>query len=222
MIIKTNLTLTNNCPNNGAHYNASFTPSTQTLIGCGGEAPLPVELLSFSGVMKNEDADLFWSTASEINNDYFTVERSRSGVDFESIGKIKGGGNSSIVLNYSFIDKEPFTGINYYRLKQTDFDGKYEYSNIIALNSLDSNENNIVIFPNPTNGQVIIQSLKFNIQSWEAMDVSGRIMISQTLNTEQETLNCNLSSLPNGIYLLKIITEEKAAKNTSYRKIVKQ
>ena len=94
---------------------------------------LPVELASFSGQFYKNEVHLKWSTASEINNDYFTLERSIDGIRFESIGEIKGAGNSNSVLHYSFSDTHPYPGINYYRLKQTDFDGAFKYSEIIPV-----------------------------------------------------------------------------------------
>jgi len=76
---------------------------------------------------------LNWATGSEINNDYFTLERSRDAVDAEIIGFIDGAGNSSHTLHYQFIDHDPLPGISYYRLKQTDYDGSFEYSQWVAV-----------------------------------------------------------------------------------------
>lgn len=97
--------------------------------------PLPIELISFEGVSKSGYNHLFWKTASEFNNDYFTIEKTQDGIDFVPIANINGAGNSNIVLNYDYIDYDISNTINYYRLKQTDYDGKYEYSHIIGLDN---------------------------------------------------------------------------------------
>ena len=105
---------------------------------------LPVELLSFSAERNNRYVDLSWITATEINNDYFTVERSLDGINFTVIGSMPGSGNSSIILNYKLIDSSPIENeISYYRLKQTDFDGAYSYSDIVSVKPL--NESREVI-----------------------------------------------------------------------------
>lgn len=96
-------------------------------------AILPIELISFNAVLKKNLVLLTWITSSEINNDYFTVERSIDGINFEVIGTLNGAGNSTAILNYQLTDDDPFLGTNYYRLKQTDFDGKYTYSEVRAV-----------------------------------------------------------------------------------------
>jgi hypothetical protein len=97
--------------------------------------PLPIELISFEGISKNTYNYLFWKTASEYNNDYFTIEKTLDGINFTPIANINGAGNSNMVLNYDYIDYNIINTITYYRLKQTDYDGKYEYSNIIGLDN---------------------------------------------------------------------------------------
>ncbi|MBI2271921.1 MAG: T9SS type A sorting domain-containing protein [Bacteroidetes bacterium] len=129
----------------------SFSPfavSTSTI--------LPIELLNFSASLQPGKTVLAeWKTASETNNDYFTVERSRDGINFETITIIDGLGNSSQIHNYSAFDYYPLEGISYYRLKQTDFDGKYSFSDLKAVNFIDNDVKEhleFVLFPNPSNG----------------------------------------------------------------------
>jgi uncharacterized repeat protein (TIGR01451 family) len=93
---------------------------------------LPIELLSFTPEVKPDRIDLLWTTGTEINNDYFTLERSRDMYGWDILGFVQGAGNSSIPLNYTFSDLQPLDGLAYYRLKQTDFDGKFEYFGPIA------------------------------------------------------------------------------------------
>ncbi|HRH67858.1 MAG TPA: hypothetical protein PLU53_16300, partial [Bacteroidia bacterium] len=98
-------------------------------------SPLPIELLSFTAHSVDNGCKLEWVTATEINNDYFTLERSHNGKDFEEIRKLKGAGNASHILSYSSIDEHPFSGVSYYRLKQTDYDGHFQYSDLVPYMS---------------------------------------------------------------------------------------
>jgi Secretion system C-terminal sorting domain len=178
-------------------------------------SPLPVELLSFSA--SNADGKSVmceWTTASEINNDYFTIERSDKHDIFEEIGKVDGAGNSTDILNYSFTDKSPLNGINYYRLKQTDFDGNFTYSPIVAVNF--SPESTFSLAPNPTNGSFYIfleEPLKINglilIHSSE-----GKLIFQQLID-ENSTSRIKIPSLNSakGIYYISIITEHGVLKN---------
>jgi hypothetical protein len=95
--------------------------------------PLPIGLLSFTAAAKEKQVEIKWCTVSEKNNDYFTIERSASGVGFTELIRIAGAGTYSGILNYSTIDHNPFSGKSYYRLKQTDFDGLFTYSNIAPV-----------------------------------------------------------------------------------------
>ena len=96
---------------------------------------LPIELLYFNGVVFETGNKLYWSTASEDNNDYFNIEKTRDGKIWNSISNMKGAGNSSTQLYYSFVDEDVENIINYYRLKQTDYDGKFKYSEIISIDN---------------------------------------------------------------------------------------
>ncbi|MES2798954.1 MAG: T9SS type A sorting domain-containing protein [Bacteroidota bacterium] len=166
--------------------------------------PLPVELINFDGEMVGEDNLLSWSTVSEHNNDYFTLERSRNGYTFEEMAIIAGAGNSSTLLNYSEFDYDPFNGITYYRLKQTDYDGQYSYSQVIALNR--GLENMLVsdLFPNPAN-----ESVNFTVDSprngtvvSEMYDLSGRLILSNTFQVHKgsNSFNIKLDGLAHGVY----------------------
>ncbi len=95
--------------------------------------PMPVELISFKGAVQGNNAKLTWATAQEVNNDKFVVERSQDGKVFAAIGEVKGHGNSSTRLDYSFTDTNPAAGTNYYRLRQLDIDGTEDFSKVVAL-----------------------------------------------------------------------------------------
>lgn len=97
------------------------------------DSPLPISLLTFGAKLKNEKIYLNWKTATETNNNYFTIERSIDNNNFDKVKTIEGAGNSTNVNNYATVDDNPMTGISYYRLKQTDFDGKFTYSKSISV-----------------------------------------------------------------------------------------
>lgn len=104
---------------------------------------LPIELLYFNVVGNKKTNKLFWSTASEKNNDYFNIEKTKDGIDWISAAKLDGAGNSSTKIDYSFIDDNAESIINYYRLKQTDYDGKFKYSEIISIDNRDGDSKEI-------------------------------------------------------------------------------
>lgn len=109
--------------------------------------PLPVELLSFNATGNKNIVDVNWETATEINNDFFEVERSADGIYFELVTRVTGAGNSSQVLHYQISDIRPFYGVSYYRLKQTDYDGMFQYSQIRKVEMSNMISGNI--YPNP-------------------------------------------------------------------------
>ncbi len=132
---------------------ANASNSKYWTFGSVGVSIMPIELLSFTSKCINQTENLSWRTASEINNDYFTIEKTTDGIIFEVVGTVKGAGNSTAVLNYSFVDAYPNNEVSYYRLKQTDYDGKYTYSDL--LTSVCKNENDFLfnIYPNPNDGE---------------------------------------------------------------------
>jgi len=159
-----------------------------------GDDQLPVELISFTANYSNNAVQLNWTTAAELNNDYFTIERSADGIHFETIIQTPGQGNSSVIVNYTEYDYNPLDGISYYRLKQTDFDGKFEYSNIIGVNtSLLKSENTVNVFPNPfslNGGLLNIQVNDFDAEeniNIRVIDITGRIIYESTESSGSES-----------------------------------
>lgn len=176
----------------------------------GNNSPLPVELISFDAdPVKNKEVLCSWVTASEINNDYFTIERSRNGINFEPIGNVDGAGNSSVTISYSFIDKNPYPGISYYRLQQTDFDGGNSTSPMVAVR-IKTNEPVFTIFPNPTSGDVYVISENTSSVTVPLYiyDSAGRL-IYQKIIQSNEVVQLNLNAFARGIYTVKIAAEEK-------------
>jgi len=174
--------------------------------GVNGGPLLPIELISFDGKINHDMTDLYWNTAMEINNDYFTLERSSDGHDFEIIAEINSLGDTHAGHVYTYTDTRPETGINYYRLKQTDFDGKNEYvGNIIAVD-FKSIRDELTVFPNPTSKELNVifpTESKLDI-SFELYSVVGKLVQTNIFESnEEQQYQFSLTNLPNGIYLLK-------------------
>jgi len=167
---------------------AGFSARVFSFGGIGASA-LPVELLGFSGKAENNVVKLKWSTASELNNDYFEIRRSLNGVTFETIGTVDGNGNSSNLIDYSFTDGSPASGANFYQLRQVDFDGAAEDHHVITVDNNFVREGvSMTIYPNPATQD----NLNFIIQSGDdhtpfhlkIVDLSGRIFHSETIDPE--------------------------------------
>lgn len=141
--------------------------------------PFPIELLSFKVSKKSDKIMVEWSTAAEINNDFFNVERSIDGNSWETLTYINGAGNANYVINYSYTDKNPIEGVSYYRLKQTDYDGQYEYFAPAEVNfsSFVSNTKIIKVLPSAQNMEVWFHNQDPNAVMTVA-DMQGRILYS--------------------------------------------
>jgi hypothetical protein len=170
--------------------------------------PLPIELLSFDAVKQGEDVLTTWVTATEVNNDYFVVERSQDGVNFEPVGTKMGSGNSSVTLYYSMFDTKPFKGISYYRLRQVDLDGTETKSRLVAVNFF--NDGVLTVFPNPLKTSDI--NLRFPAAAdgeviMEIIDMIGKIRASELLNVKKginEIYQHGIPDLPKGAYFIRL------------------
>ena len=149
--------LIQNFGNNNSNYN--FTINSAGLLagnqgaGLNCDAPvlLPVELIEFSGEKVDRVNKLYWATASENNNDYFTIEKSSDGLNWQEMATVDGAGNATYVNNYSIIDENPTPGMNYYRLSQTDYDGTRRSYKIVAINTeIEIIDQFSHLYPNPT------------------------------------------------------------------------
>ncbi|MCW3084294.1 MAG: hypothetical protein JWP12_1660 [Bacteroidetes bacterium] len=132
-----------NVPATSANFFRSWTLTDNT-------SPLPIELISFTGVCANGNLGIKWSTATETNNNYFTIEKSIDGIEFEAAATINGAGNSSSVINYSYTDTNPFNG-TYYRLAQTDFNGNSKKSGVIYVAACDDPNAGMNVFSQGAN-----------------------------------------------------------------------
>ena len=183
--------------------------------------PFPVELVGFSGKWDNGRIKLNWETASELNNDHFVVERTIDGQSFEALGYIPGAGNTDQITIYAFTDEQPISGINYYRIKQVDFDGRFSYSSILSIANRFSG-NSFSLNSNIEYGSLEINILSSDNQSLrlELLNLNGQINSSidfeATQGNQVQTLNTgNLSS---GIYILRM--SNKWGETLKYQKVL--
>jgi hypothetical protein len=175
------------------------------------QTPLPVEILTFKGTLIDGNVHLNWETATEKNNDYFTIERSTDGETFQSVGMVKGAGNSSQINAYTSKDDSPPGGRVYYRLKQTDFDGEYSYSKIVSIEN--NGSFNLNYYPHPVK---VGNTLNLKLQN-HSLDVnlngSTIILIDQlgrefqlpivSESAQNVAINIPESFVP-GVYLMKL------------------
>ncbi|MEP2024816.1 T9SS type A sorting domain-containing protein [Reichenbachiella sp.] len=162
--------------------------------------PLPVELIYFQASLDNRFVKLNWATASEINNDYYEVQRSKDLSIWESISRIQGAGNSRNYLEYETHDKSPYLGFSYYRLKQIDFDGSDTYSDRISINRYGQSLN---VYPNPAQNEIFIHLKTSQPTVFSLTSLSGTVVL-QTEETTAQYITIDVSKLNSGIYFLHI------------------
>jgi len=174
---------------------------------------VPIELGSFSAEKKNDYVSLSWTTRSETNNDYFTVERSADGRKWHELAIVEGAGNSSESKEYITYDLKPIQGKNYYRLKQTDYNGRYTYSGQQMVEM--GGEEDLVIFPNPVNASTLSFS-GVEVRSLGGVariyDVQGALKNETMINkrlSHSEDFKLDVSSLGPGTYFLEIVGTQK-------------
>lgn len=174
------------------------------IIDCNW-SPLPIELLAFHAIEWHDDVRFMWTTASETNNDYFSIERSADGRDWITVLRIDGAGNSSTPIDYEAVDPEPLPGLSYYRLKQSDYDGQYSYSDVEAVTFDTGVENEVLIFPNPTNGQITIVANDEEMAGFGVFDMQGGNVTGQVELKRNGAQNhtADLRRLPSGVYTVR-------------------
>lgn len=171
---------------------------------------LPVEFGYWGGDVLPDYNLLSWSTLQEVNNDYFIIQRSRDGVLFEDIGRVEGAGHSNTEVLYQFEDDRPKPGVQYYRLKQVDFNGAYSFSTIIALQRLDeATQQWVAVSPNPFTHQLQLQ-WQAEVDRVTVLNAAGQL-IWQDLPNEPFT-QVATAEWPSGYYLLR--TERKGVVQT--------
>jgi hypothetical protein len=172
---------------------------------------LPIDLLYFTAQPFNENntpkVKCNWATASETNNDYFTVEKTIDAINFSEVNKLNGAGNSNVILYYSMIDENPYIGQSYYRLKQTDFNGIYSYSELVPVFISINQMPIFLIYPNPANDIInVIASPQVEIGIF---NIHGQLV--KSLITNEEKTSIDISTFAAGMYFLKMKTENGMA-----------
>ncbi|MDH4471904.1 MAG: T9SS type A sorting domain-containing protein [Fluviicola sp.] len=177
----------------------TYTSSSTGCVNC--VSSLPVELLRFE-VSKNDQAVICnWETGSELNCDYFIIERSSNGIDFEPIGQMDGAGTSTQTHTYTLYDSSPIDqGVSYYRLAQTDFDGTIAYSETKSVNF--SAKTNVTVVPNPSTGTFSVIGKHIDLTTLSMRNVFGQSLQPMQINELDEETILQYSDLPVGIYFL--------------------
>ena len=184
--------------------------SKVTFASQSGQNTLPVSLIDFSANCSSVGVFLQWTTASEINNNYFTLERSVDLEKWTNVVKVPGAGNSNSQLNYSFSDEQSSTGNTYYRLTQTDFNGESEtFDPVMVL--CDKSFIEVSCYPNPFTDQliIIIQNAETGTGEIRLIDVTGRTVMQKVLTTlelSQNSIELSIPDIAQGVYSLEFST----------------
>lgn len=171
----------------------------------GSDVALPITLLNFNGILKDNNVALTWTTVTEINNDYFTLERSHNAYNWTAINKVNGAGNSTIPTSYAVSDDvselKRFSSLVYYRLKQTDFNGKYSYSDVLAISILKDITITIANKFLIITGMSTAQQMTIRIAT-----IDGKQLFNETISDDTKI---NLTQLSKGTYFYQIIYSDK-------------
>ncbi len=182
-----------------------FTVSNWTATGI--LTVLSVQLKSFYGLSGKDENQLFWETVSEKNNDFFILEKSTNGIDFEEIAHINGNGNSKVKNFYSFEDPTESRGISYYRLNQVDFDGEKQRFDIISLSYETKNVGILNIYPNPTKNTLYVEVNTENSddEDIEILNEVGNLVKTEHIYTHNNaTIPINIQNLEIGFYFIHL------------------
>jgi hypothetical protein len=184
---------------------------------------LPVGLIYFDAKPNGNAIDITWETESEVNNDYFVIEKSSDAVNWETLIQKDGQGTSTVRTKYKHTDNKPYSDISYYRLKQVDFDLSHNYSNIVSVDLSKNNELISNVHPNPTNDVVyydLTTTSKGDI-TVEVINYAGEVIYNnnQAVEFGKNSLNLSLQEFENGVYLIKIKIENSG--KSLIQKIIK-
>lgn len=196
---------------NTVTFTVDFSDGEYYTLGSTEEGALPITLINFeASVNDNNEVELLWATAEEIGNAFFSVERSTDGVEFEIIGTREGAGTSNSVIEYQFTDIRPLHGQNFYRLRQTDFNGEFDHSEIQRVFVDLMNEVDLTLYPNPV-GQGEIIRIKQSSSSvvvpafeYQVLSLNSQVVKSGRSEDGQASSAIQTAGLGSGIYLLKV------------------
>ena len=199
--------------------NNIITPATALVLysdTLNSNGTTPITFVSFTGKAVNKTSLLQWQTANEINTSYFIVQRSSDGIHFTDIGKVKAAGNSVSFSDYSFTDNTPVNRINYYRLKETDADGSYNYSIIITVDFMNGL---LLVYPNPAHNSITVYLPGGPTASMLLLyDVYGKLVMQKNVESNTVIQEMDISKLAAGTYY--IVDKQESARQVL--KVVKQ
>jgi hypothetical protein len=167
-------------------------------------SPLPITLVSFTASLTNHKVDLKWETAIETDNDYFTILRSADGILWETVMRVAGKGNSGSNSYYETYDNNPLSGLSFYKLKNTDFDGHIYFSSVKMVKG-GSAENQVSVYPNPASVNLNISYSGNESYDVQIINTVGKVMQILSNNVSSKTMN--VSNLPAGVYFIHILFE---------------
>ena len=189
-----------NFSSSGQAFGLSWQLSNGASLDC---SILPVELTSFTAVEVEREVMLDWSTASELNSDHYLIERSQDGIDYHVVGSVIAAMNSSSMQNYHFLDRQPFNGVNYYRLQNVDRNGERRSSQvrIVELKAVAN------AYPNPTEHVVeIVAGADHIFERFQLFDAYGRILSEGSFDQSNERWKLDLRSYSAGTFILHLIS----------------
>jgi hypothetical protein len=175
-------------------------------------ALLPIELLFFEAEKLGRRTLLTWRTASEKDNDFMAVERSADGRAWQELGRVRGAGTTTLPQDYRFVDERPLPGLNYYRLRQVDFDGTTEYHRVVALDFRADKQGEPRLFPNPAHERLTVALPAAAAQPTELLllDVQGRVLRRWAVPAGEIQQDFGLEGLAPGLYFLRVAGLERA------------
>ncbi len=202
--------------NKTATFSVNFANGEYYTLGSTERAALPITLISFNASVLNDQVEITWSTAEEINNAFYTIERSKDGKEFEAIGFVEGAGDSQEILEYVFYDTKPVPGTSFYRLKQTDFNGESDYSEIRRIQRADVLESSSKVYPNPIEkGQVLTveypvsETTQIKVAIYNSQGVLYGSLL-KTISPESGEFEVSTSLLSKGLHFLRISKSNKS------------
>lgn len=198
-------------PANHSHSLARIDSGPLSSTDCN--KPLPVTWLSVDSKNYNDNAiRVSWQTASETNNMHFDIQRSSDATDFTTLARVNGNGTTTEQNSYEFIDLQPLSGNNYYRVKQVDLDGTEHFSKIVS-SYFESDKQNLLVYPNPVENIITVSDVRF-VKTVEIVDEAGKLWLSQAVNGHKY----DISKIPSGKYFLIL---RKLDNSTVSEKLVK-
>ena len=195
-------------------FDVDFTDGQYYTLGSIETGALPITLISFEAKANEaNEVTLDWVTATEVNNSFYTIERSVDGTNFETVANIDGAGNSDDLLFYSYIDTKPINGLSFYRLKQTDFNGEFDYSEVRSVRIERQFKATFKAYPNPiAKGETL--RIRYELDRDQTLkmiflNATGRIIRTEerTVAVTEEFIEVNTQDFGSGLNLIRIIDE---------------